>query len=104
MITRQEAIMNSTLDEPNGTTELITFHCTAAEAGSVSLIGDFNNWNAKSHPMRPGRDGSWMLDVLLSRGRHYYQFLVDGQPVLDPEAMYAVSEILHSKVSLIALS
>ena len=96
--------MNSILDETNGTTELITFHCTAAEAGNVSLIGDFNNWNAHSHPMRPERNGSWIVDVLLSRGRHYYQFLVDGEPVLDPEAMYAVSEALQSKVSLIALS
>lgn len=53
--------------------------------------------------MQPAPDGSWFLDVLLSRGRHYYQFLVDGEPILDPEAMWAVPQDWRSKVSLIAL-
>lgn len=95
--------MKLTHDATNGTRELITFHCTASGAAKVSLIGDFNNWNAHSHPMQPAPDGSWFLDVLLSRGRHYYQFLVDGEPILGPEAMWAVPQDWRSKVSLIAL-
>jgi 1,4-alpha-glucan branching enzyme len=84
--------------------EMITFHCAAAEAAHVSLVGDFNNWNPAAHPMRRERDGGWVLKVLLCRGRHYYQFLVDGEPVLDPTAMCAVRQERHSRVSLIALS
>ena len=49
-------------------------------------------------------DGSWLLHVALPRGRHYYQFLVDGEPVLDPEAMCIVRQERNSRVSLIALS
>lgn len=54
--------------------------------------------------MQRQADGSWFLEVPLTRGCHYYQFLVDGEPVLDPEAMCAVRKERQSKVSLIALS
>ena len=84
--------------------EMITFHYTATQAATVSLIGDFNNWNATRHRMQRQADGSWCLEVPLTRGYHYYQFLVDGEPVLDPEAMCTVRKERHSKVSLIALS
>jgi len=84
--------------------ENITFHCQAAHARSVSLVGDFNNWNASSHPMTKEKNGLWVVTVQLNRGRHYYQFLVDGEPVLDPAAMCAAGKEHHSKVSLIALS
>jgi 1,4-alpha-glucan branching enzyme len=91
-------------DELINTTEAITFHCEATQAATVCLIGDFNNWNATTHPMQRQTDGSWFLEVPLNHGRHYYQFLVDGEPVLDPEAMCTVRKERNSKVSLIALS
>jgi 1,4-alpha-glucan branching enzyme len=96
--------MNVIHDETNDATEAILFHCPANEAAKVCLIGDFNNWSATAHPMQRQADGSWLLQVPLTRGRHYYQFLVDGEPVLDPEAMCAIRQERHSKVSLIALS
>jgi 1,4-alpha-glucan branching enzyme len=68
------------------------------------LIGDFNNWSPTSHPMQRQPDGSWHLEVTLARGRHYYQFLVDGEPILDPAAMCTIRKDRDSKVSLIALS
>ena len=91
-------------DELRDTMETITFHCAAAKAAAVCLIGDFNNWNSTTNPMERQADGSWVLAVPLNRGRHYYQFLVDGEPVLDPEAMCAIRKERDSKVSLIALS
>ena len=95
--------MNSTV-EPVAAPEWITFHCEASGAESVRLVGDFNNWNASMHPMRRQPDGSWRLRLRLPRGRHYYQFLVDGEPVLDPQAMCEICQEQQSKVSLIALS
>lgn len=97
--------MNMTHIELNDTTEMITFHyCAATRSAKVCLIGDFNNWSATTHPMQRQADGSWFLQMPLTRSRHYYQFLVDGEPVLDPEAMCAVRKERNSKVSLIALS
>ena len=104
MIATKESLLNLTYDAPAAGTETIVFHCEAIQAAGVCLIGDFNNWNASTHPMRRQADGSWFLEVPLTRGRHYYQFLVDGEPVLDPEAMCAVRKDRNSKVSLIALS
>jgi 1,4-alpha-glucan branching enzyme len=83
--------------------EMVGFSCDAPHAQTVYLIGDFNDWNHLSHPMRRNADGSWFLQVPLSRGRHYYQFVVDGQTVLDPHSMYLLLETRHEFVSLIAL-
>jgi 1,4-alpha-glucan branching enzyme len=83
--------------------ELILFQCLAPAATSVSLVGDFNNWSPSAHPMLRQSNGSWQVEVFLNRGRHYYQFLVDGEPILDPEAMCSICRQRDSKVSLIAL-
>lgn len=40
----------------------------------VSLIGDFNGWDADAMPMKHRKDGSWSLEVELEPG-HEYQFL-----------------------------
>jgi hypothetical protein len=53
--------------------------------------------------MKRQPDGSWFVEVSLTRARHYYQFMVDGEPTLDPEAMCSISRERNSKVSLIAL-
>jgi 1,4-alpha-glucan branching enzyme len=95
--------MKMYLDKFISAAELVSFHCAAVNANSVCLVGDFNNWNPSSHPMERQADGSWRVEIPLSRTRHYYQFLVDGEPVLDPEAMCSFSRQRESKVSLIAL-
>ncbi len=49
-----------------------------ANAKSVFLAGDFNNWNPTSFAMKKEGDG-WMLDVHLDPGKHTYKFVVDGK-------------------------
>ncbi len=44
-------------------------------ADTIYLVGDFNNWNRRSHPFQRDRDGRWILDVELELGRAY-QFLL----------------------------
>lgn len=46
---------------------------------SVTLAGDFNEWNVSSHPMVPdaARD-TWTLTLELAPGRYEYKFYVDG--------------------------
>jgi 1,4-alpha-glucan branching enzyme len=83
--------------------ELVSFSYLAPHAQTVYLIGDFNAWNHTSHPMQRQINGSWFLQVPLGRGRHHYQFLVDGEPVLDPNAMYFPLGAQHEFVSFIAL-
>jgi len=49
-------------------------------------------------------DGCWFLQVPLSQGHHLYQFLVDGEPMLDPKAMGAVRNDWNEPASIIAVS
>ena len=64
----------------------INFVCTALQAKTVSLVGDFNQWNPAAHPMKQMPDRSWLLMVELKHGHHRYAFLVDGVLTLDPHA------------------
>jgi len=44
----------------------------------VSLAGDFNGWNRDRHPMRPGSDGAWEVEVPMDDGVRLYKFVLDG--------------------------
>ncbi len=55
------------------------FELTAPGAVHVSLVGDFNDWNAAATPMVRTADGkAWSVTVQLPAGRHVYAFVVDG--------------------------
>jgi hypothetical protein len=63
----------------------ITFD--AAGARSVSIVGDFNNWDGAAAPLtRFGSNGPWTTTVKVTPGRHLYAFMVDGKLVADPRA------------------
>lgn len=56
----------------------------APKAKGVTLMGDFNRWNPKTHPMKRDKDGLWKKIVMLPPGKYEYKFLVDGQWWHDP--------------------
>ena len=59
----------------------------AAGARSVSVVGDFNDWDSAASPMtRFGSNGPWTVTVKVTPGRHLYAFMVDGNLVVDPRA------------------
>jgi hypothetical protein len=63
----------------------ITFD--AAGAKSVSIVGDFNDWDSTASPLtRFGPNGPWTATVKVMPGRHLYAFMVDGKLVIDPRA------------------
>jgi len=82
----------------------VDFFCHAPDAAQVSLVGDFNEWQPASNPMRRMPDGCWMTTLELSHGYHQYFFLVDGKPVLDPNASGNASNESDQPVSLVAVS
>lgn len=63
----------------------ITFSFDSSDAKEVILMGDFNNWNSKKHPMKKDDNGKWTRAVLLPPGQYEYKFLVDGQWKEDPQ-------------------
>ena len=82
----------------------IPFVCLAEKADAVYLIGDFNDWDPKAHPMKRQADGAWRVEVPLSHGHHHYLFLIDGKPTLDFRAQGTARDEKNHKVSLIAVS
>lgn len=62
------------------------FIVVAPTASSVSLVGDFTDWDASRVKMeRVSDEGAWMVTVPLAPGRYEYQFEIDGkQRITDP--------------------
>jgi 1,4-alpha-glucan branching enzyme len=58
----------------------------AANAKSVHVAGDFNNWSTTATAMARSKNGTFRTKVRLSPGEHQYKFLVDGQWVADNSA------------------
>ncbi len=69
----------------------VKFVLIAPTAARVSLVGDFNRWDASATPMQAqGTDGTWTVFVPLHPGLHTYQFVIDGSSfVTDPSAPLA---------------
>lgn len=65
---------------------VVEFRLAAPEAGSVSLVGDFNAWRPV-HQLRRVSDTVWSVSVTLEPGVYDYGFIVDGETLrLDPLA------------------
>jgi hypothetical protein len=65
-------------------TKQFVFHSRTAR--SVSVVGDFNRWNAETTRMTRATDGDlWSVTLPIMPGRHLYGFMVDDSVfVLDP--------------------
>lgn len=92
------------LQIPRRTLRTINFICHAPDAQSVSLVGDFNQWNPAAHPMKQMPDRAWLLGVELKHGHHRYAFLVDGELILDPQAQGVARGDRGERVSLVPVS
>ncbi len=57
----------------------------AHNSKQVMVAGDFNAWNANTHPMKQDEKGVWKKMLILPSGRYEYKFLVDGKWQDDPK-------------------
>jgi len=85
------------------TVKPVNFICTMTAAKHVALIGDFNGWQPHATPMKRQPDGCWHAQLPLTAGPHYYLFLVDGKPTLDPRAQGVTRNEKGEKVSLVSV-
>lgn len=76
------------------TIKLVQFMLVAPDARTVSVVGDFNDWDPTATPLREASDaGVWTITVPLTAGRHQYVFMVDGNRwTPDPAAPTAVED------------
>jgi|SRR5690348_11950362 len=86
---------------------VIKFVLVAPHAATVSVVGDFNNWDAQATPMtRTPTGGTWSVALKLPAGRHVYAFVVNGangtsQWVADPTAPLAPEDGLGAPNSVV---
>ncbi len=62
-----------------------TFSLESADAKEIILLGDFNSWDPKLHPMKMVGNGVWNVSLNLLPGKYEYKFLVDGEWKTDPK-------------------
>lgn len=91
---KTQAIKDQSLANVNRKTQFVF---QAPTAKSVSLAGDFNNWDPKAGPMHKGPDGVWHLSVALKPGRHEYRFFADEVWCDDPAALHKAANSLGTE-------
>ena len=81
----------------------VTFRIEAIDAKEVYLVGNFNEWNAKSHPMKKETNGIWKKQITLPAGKYEYKFLVDGEWIVDPDNDQMCKNSLGTKNSVLSI-
>lgn len=57
----------------------VSFEFFAPAARIVTLAGDFNNWDPRSHPLRQSARTLWKVTLRLKPGTYQYKFVIDGE-------------------------
>jgi 5'-AMP-activated protein kinase regulatory beta subunit len=82
----------------------ISFALKAPDAQLVALVGNFNGWNPKKHPMAKNNKGTWQKTILLEPGTYEYKFWVDEQWIIDNCNDYRCPNTFGTLNNLIAVS
>lgn len=107
---------SATLDFFNLTSEILTaetikidivvkeFFFNAPSAGSVYVLGDFNDWKkTESNRLTKLESGDWSGHFNLERGKYRYKFLVDDEWTQDPNNPSAETNVFGSTDSVLEL-
>jgi 1,4-alpha-glucan branching enzyme len=83
----------------------VTFSLPAEDAKKVSVVGSFNDWNAKKAPLKKLKNGTFKGTVDLESGKSYeFKYLVDGVYVNDDAAdAYAWNEFAGAENSVVSV-
>ncbi len=84
-------LIKTTKPGPNGTVR-VTFALPADEpSGSVSVVGDFNDWNPFAHPLRRRANGTRSAAVTIPAGSMLrFRYLAEGGIWFDDETTPAM--------------
>lgn len=87
------------------TVHVVRFVFIAPSAASVTLVGDFNDWDRAATPLRPtGAGGAWSVSVALQPGRHEYAFIVNGRTwTADPSTPLTVHDDFGTTSSILTV-
>jgi 1,4-alpha-glucan branching enzyme len=105
---KREVIMgkrrkNTGLENKTTSLKKVLFTLSAPEAQNVSLLGDFNGWEAHPHSLKKDKKGDWKISINLTPGKYEYRFLVDGEWQNDPTCASFVHNTFGSENCLLTL-
>ncbi|MFN8024055.1 MAG: isoamylase early set domain-containing protein [Acidimicrobiales bacterium] len=73
-----------------------------AVAGSVSVLGDFNGWDAAAHPLKKRSNGTRSVSVELPAGEYRFKYCTaDGEWFCDPQVADVVYNEFNTADSLL---
>ena len=83
----------------------VTFSIEAEEAKKVSVVGSFNEWNAKKAPLKKLKNGTFKGTIDLDKDNSYeFKYLVDGEYVNDSAAdSYAWNDFAGAENSIVTV-
>ena len=83
----------------------VTFLIDAKMAHSVSVVGDFNNWNEKKGQLSKLKNGTFKATLDLPTDHAYeFKYLVDGSYLNEPEAdFFKWNDFAGSENSVVAV-
>jgi 1,4-alpha-glucan branching enzyme len=96
-VIRRKKMKKKPSEEAKPKTKKVRFNLYAPEAETVSLAGDFNNWDADNLPMKRDNKGTWEVSFALPPGRYEYRFWVDEVWQDDPDAKERVENPFGSQ-------
>ena len=89
---------------PTGTEKPVTFTHKDEKAVSVSVVGDFNDWNKDKNPLKL-EEGIWKAEIALVPGRHEYKFVINNTDwIIDPAAAETAPDKYGGKSSVVIVS
>ncbi len=102
----RSATLPPTIKSERDTVRLVQFVFVAPEAKTVSIVGDFNDWDRNATRLsRDGTEGLWTTSIPLPHGRHQYAFIVDGKRwMVDPSAPMAVENSYGTPNSVVTVT
>ena len=82
----------------------IIFYCDAPGARDVAVVGTFNDWDPRRHPMRHSGGGRWNKALILPPGRYEYKFWIDGRFQEDPRNGHKVPNSFGTTNNLLVVA
>jgi 1,4-alpha-glucan branching enzyme len=79
----------------------VRFIFNTKNVSSVSVAGDFNNWNPAAGRMTKAKDGSFRASFAMAPGKHEYKFVADGQWVIDESRERKVKNVFGTFNSIV---
>ncbi|WP_152287654.1 isoamylase early set domain-containing protein [Flavicella marina] len=83
----------------------VTFEVPAKESEKVSVVGDFNEWDAAAAPLKKLKNGTFKAVLPFEVGNSYeFKYLIDGAYVNEEKAdAFAWNEYANAENSVLEL-